>query len=259
MKDENIYDLFLYDEEEFIRNSYLTLLKREPDKNGLEYYLSRLRMAHGKNRIIYQLSQSVECRPHEEVSGLIEFFNDEKKCNKWFLKAIGFHRYRLSKKIKYNIKQALEKRLKNLTLSGLKDNNQVEVEEGKSVDEGILIDSFPIESKGIYPSIEEFLAKKRAISIDKYNFNDISDVFSDGIFLRFIYLWLLGRAIDPEAFKIYSNLLKEKNDRLSFVLTIEKSEEFRNYKRSNQLATFDNKNYPFGNKVSSLVKGLIKV
>ena len=47
---------------EFIVAAYLTLLKREPDPAGLDFYLSRLQSDAGKLQILHEIFFSLECR-----------------------------------------------------------------------------------------------------------------------------------------------------------------------------------------------------
>lgn len=49
-------------DEDFILSSYQTLLGRQPDSKGLDYYLGRLRRGISKHQIVAQLAVSAECR-----------------------------------------------------------------------------------------------------------------------------------------------------------------------------------------------------
>ena len=58
---------------EFIVASYLTLLKREPDPDGLNFYLSRLHSGAGKLQILHEIFSSRECRhAGGELPGLLD-------------------------------------------------------------------------------------------------------------------------------------------------------------------------------------------
>lgn len=80
-----IYELFIYDDQEFIIMAYRTLLNREPDPHGMNYYLGRLRMGYGKASIIVQLANSPETRPHDNIKGLGNLIKEEQQANHWFL------------------------------------------------------------------------------------------------------------------------------------------------------------------------------
>jgi hypothetical protein len=81
---QHIYELFIFDEREFINVAYRTLLGREPDPNGMNYYLGRLRMGYGKAAIIVQLAKSSEARPHGNIKGLANLIKEEQQANHWF-------------------------------------------------------------------------------------------------------------------------------------------------------------------------------
>ena len=64
-------ELLAYEDQLFITSCYLTLLKREPDINGKNYYLSRLRSGFTKMHIINQIFSSDERKNCEvELPGL---------------------------------------------------------------------------------------------------------------------------------------------------------------------------------------------
>jgi len=64
-------ELLSYDNESFIRCAYLTLLGREPDQEGLNYYLTRVQSNGNKEEIIAQISLSTEGKWREvKLDGL---------------------------------------------------------------------------------------------------------------------------------------------------------------------------------------------
>ncbi len=81
---QHIYELFILDEREFINAAYHTLLGREPDPNGMNYYLGRLRMGYGKASVIVQLANSSEAHPHGNIKGLAKLIKKEQQANHWF-------------------------------------------------------------------------------------------------------------------------------------------------------------------------------
>ena len=81
---QHIYELFIFDDREFINVAYRTLLGRAPDSNGMNYYLGRLRMGYGKASIIVQLANSSEERPHGNIKGLVNLIKEEQRANHWF-------------------------------------------------------------------------------------------------------------------------------------------------------------------------------
>ena len=64
-------ELLAQHDQSFIQCAYLTLLGREPDPEGLNYYLSRLRTGYSKIQILAQLSLSNEAKTYAaQLSGL---------------------------------------------------------------------------------------------------------------------------------------------------------------------------------------------
>jgi hypothetical protein len=55
-------ELLNYQGEDFVRCSYLTLVRREPDKGGMEFYLKRLWGGTAKIQILAELYRSPEAR-----------------------------------------------------------------------------------------------------------------------------------------------------------------------------------------------------
>jgi FkbM family methyltransferase len=58
---KNMQELVSCHDEEFVHCAYKTLLGREPDQEGLSYYLSRVRAGHSKKLVLAQLYLSKEC------------------------------------------------------------------------------------------------------------------------------------------------------------------------------------------------------
>jgi FkbM family methyltransferase len=81
------YELLSYHDEEFIHCAYLTLLGREPDTDGLIYYLKRLRTGYSKGNIITQMLKSKEGKTYNaKLYGLPELIAIQKKADHWFWK-----------------------------------------------------------------------------------------------------------------------------------------------------------------------------
>ena len=86
---QNIYELFGLDGQDFIREAYRNLLKREPDKHGMAYYLGRLAAGYSKASIIMNLAESKESCPHDEIKGLGQLIKSEKYQNNWLIGLFG--------------------------------------------------------------------------------------------------------------------------------------------------------------------------
>jgi hypothetical protein len=80
---QNITELFSLDGHAFITAAYRNLLQREPDPNGMAYYLGRLSMGYGKAGVIVDLAKSAECRPHEQIYGLKQLIQEHRNTNHW--------------------------------------------------------------------------------------------------------------------------------------------------------------------------------
>ncbi|MEY2334619.1 DUF4214 domain-containing protein [Acidithiobacillus ferrianus] len=88
---QNITELFSLDGRAFITEAYRNLLQREPDLNGMAYYLGRLSMGYGKARVIVQLAKSTECRPHEQIHGLKRLIQEHNNASHWLWGWFGRH------------------------------------------------------------------------------------------------------------------------------------------------------------------------
>lgn len=89
MSIQNIYELFVLDGQDFIREAYRNLLKREPDEHGMAYYLGRLAAGYSKASIIMKLAESKESCPHDEIKGLGQLIKSEKYNNNWLIGLFG--------------------------------------------------------------------------------------------------------------------------------------------------------------------------
>ena len=101
---QHIYELFIFDDREFINVTYRTLLGREPDPNGMNYYLGRLRMGYGKAAIIVQLANSSEARPHGNIKGLANLIKEEQLATHWFF-GLFTRRQRIERLMQRNIEE----------------------------------------------------------------------------------------------------------------------------------------------------------
>lgn len=69
----------------FVYCSYITLLGREPDPEGMAYYLGRLRSGYSKSELIAQIALSSEGRNCEKpLKGLDELLARQRRAQHWF-------------------------------------------------------------------------------------------------------------------------------------------------------------------------------
>lgn len=99
MQIRNITELFALDDALFITESYRNLLQRDPDDQGMAYYLGRLALGHSKESVIYQLAQSTECRDHQEILGLEVLVKRVGRAQHWFW-GLASHIVRMKNKIR---------------------------------------------------------------------------------------------------------------------------------------------------------------
>jgi hypothetical protein len=79
---KNIGELLSYSDEQFVHKAFLALLGREPDREGMRYYLDRLKKGYSKEIIIVQLSASDEAREHNcQITGLEELLVKENRAS----------------------------------------------------------------------------------------------------------------------------------------------------------------------------------
>lgn len=68
----------------FLQHTYQALLGRDPDAEGNDYYLGRLRSGHGKLNVIAQIARSPECRARNlAMPGLPELIAEDARARHW--------------------------------------------------------------------------------------------------------------------------------------------------------------------------------
>lgn len=75
----HIVELFALEERNFVCEAYRELLGREPDQQGMAYYLGRLSLGYSKTSIIVDLAKSKEARPINQILGLKALIDNEKR------------------------------------------------------------------------------------------------------------------------------------------------------------------------------------
>lgn len=113
---QHIYELFVLDGQDFVKEAYRNLLNREPDEHGMAYYLARLAMGDSKTSIVAQKTRSQEYKAYDrEIKGLKKLINEEsRKRNQmvaWFRRRGRFEIILLNSEkptfIKYNSRSQL--------------------------------------------------------------------------------------------------------------------------------------------------------
>ncbi len=90
---ENIYEIFILQDENFIAEAFHILLGREPDAQGMAYYCGRLAAGFSRASIIYQLSQSAEAiSPIPPLSGLAPLIASERHSRRWYRRFFTTHK-----------------------------------------------------------------------------------------------------------------------------------------------------------------------
>ncbi|MDD5280389.1 DUF4214 domain-containing protein [Acidithiobacillus sp.] len=84
MSIQHITELYALDGREFVTEAYRNLLSREPDDQGMAYYLGRLAQGRGKDAVVAQLAKSPECRPYDQIKGLKQLIEDRRRAEHWF-------------------------------------------------------------------------------------------------------------------------------------------------------------------------------
>jgi hypothetical protein len=85
-KVSSLNELLAYHDQQFIGSAFLTLLGREPDPEGMGYYLDRLRTGISKVQILMQLRLSSEGKTYAaKVEGLDQAIQQYKNGKYWFI------------------------------------------------------------------------------------------------------------------------------------------------------------------------------
>jgi glycosyltransferase involved in cell wall biosynthesis len=75
----NIAELFFYNHSDFVNVTYLAILGRPADPQGMRYYLGRLGMGFSKASIIDQIARSDEAKKSTHIAGLKDLMRRESK------------------------------------------------------------------------------------------------------------------------------------------------------------------------------------
>ncbi|PCE21888.1 hypothetical protein BWP39_19650 [Paraburkholderia acidicola] len=82
---KHVDDLLDLHDVAFIEATYRVLLMREPDVEGMRYYLRRLRSGHGKAKALAQIAASAEARSRQrELPGLRDLIDRQRRVEHWF-------------------------------------------------------------------------------------------------------------------------------------------------------------------------------
>lgn len=89
----HVNDLLALNGRHFIDATYLAILKRNADENGMAHHLERLRSGESKERIILSLSRSEEAAAmHVKLPGLASLEKPFSKFLRWFHEMTGLAR-----------------------------------------------------------------------------------------------------------------------------------------------------------------------
>jgi FkbM family methyltransferase len=71
LRANSLPELLAWDDADFVRCAYVTLLGRQPEPEGETYYTDRIRAGHSKTQVLWQLRHSNEGRSHDPgIAGL---------------------------------------------------------------------------------------------------------------------------------------------------------------------------------------------
>jgi FkbM family methyltransferase len=71
LRANSLVELLAWDDVDFVRCAYVTILGRQPDAEGEAYYTDRIRRGHSKMEVLWQLRRSPEGREHDPgIAGL---------------------------------------------------------------------------------------------------------------------------------------------------------------------------------------------
>jgi FkbM family methyltransferase len=71
LRANSLVELLAWDDVDFVRCAYVTILGRQPDAEGEAYYSDRIRRGHSKMEVLWQLRRSPEGRKHDSgIAGL---------------------------------------------------------------------------------------------------------------------------------------------------------------------------------------------
>ncbi len=90
MSVKHVMELFALDGRAFVTSTYQQLLGRDPDPDGMAYYLGRLAVGYSKESIVAQIALSPEARHSgKNFAGLNALITEQRRANHWFWRWVG--------------------------------------------------------------------------------------------------------------------------------------------------------------------------
>lgn len=87
LRADSLIELLSWEDVDFVRCAYVTVLGRQPDSEGEAYYAYRIRQGHSKLQVLWQLRKSPEAVRHDP--GIAGFDRALKK-SRWERSWLGF-------------------------------------------------------------------------------------------------------------------------------------------------------------------------
>jgi len=172
---KTIDELLSYYDIQFVHCAYKTLLGREPDPEGMHYYLMRLRSGINKIKILSDIRKSEEAKLYSSNHSRIAKISMQiKKANNWVYKYL-YSKYRINQNYNFidnNIYQ-INKKLQFIDINTIKIENDI-----KDVQQEIS-NRFDEISKMIINQLK--LSQEESINIDKEERGDenIENILTD--------------------------------------------------------------------------------
>ena len=227
-------------DEKFISAAFSWLLGREPDSYGLQYYLNKLMRGQRRELVLAEIANSSEA------------VGRRVRPESWQLTHINRF-YRLFKNLPLgNIRWFFIPRFEAIflpysaSLLGVSESAKEPANDlQKPAISQFVIDitnkrtrTFPDSNNSVdniasFLTVSDFL-DRRETNIIPIN-TDSLESFSDDIFIRFAYQWLLGRTVDADGLRTYREILAAGGSRVAIIESLLASDECLKYFKSNNI------------------------
>lgn len=86
LRADSLSELCAWDDVNFVRCAYVTILGRQPDPEGETYYLTRIRRGHSKLEVLWQLRRSEDALGHDPgIAGLDKALRNAAMSRHWLI------------------------------------------------------------------------------------------------------------------------------------------------------------------------------
>ena len=238
--------------EQFVCAVFVWLLGREPDSQGLHYYMNQLMRRQRRELVLAEIANSSEANGRDERQNSCQLAKISRVYRLVRNLPLGQMRWWFLPKFEAILLPESSICVGGHEFAAVSTSDMPKYKPSRSVRDIICCDDKN------FATVTDFLSYRKAdIIFPDIIYPEVLAEFPDEIFIRFAYQWLLGRTVDPEGIRIYKNSLAEGVSRMEIIESISKSEECAKYlERGNAIADTSAAEFPFSELSMKLVAAI---